>query len=177
MKTAHLLSALAFFVLTSCASVSVASDYDKKVDFTRYKTFAFYKPGIDKVEISDLDKKRILQAIEQEMTAKGFTLSDNPDLLVNFFTKSRDQVNVNQWPGGWGYGFGWGWSPWMWGGYTTVNTNTEGTLFIDLIDASRKELVWQGEGVGVLTQNSSKKDERIRAFVSKILAQYPPGKK
>ncbi len=46
-----------FLMLTSCCAVRVNSDYDKKVDFSPYKTFAFYKTGIDKVEISDLDKK------------------------------------------------------------------------------------------------------------------------
>ncbi len=168
----RILPALALFVLASCASVHVASDYDKKVDFSSYRTYAFFKNGIDKVEISDLDKRRILHAVEEELKAKGLSPSDNPDLLINFFTKSTEQVNVN--PNGWGYGFGWGWSPYMWGGGASVYTNTHGTLFIDLIDAKRKELVWQGEGTGVLTQNSEKKEERIKEFVSRIMAQYPP---
>ena len=167
-----ILPMLTLFMLASCASVHVANDFDKKVDFTNYKTYAFFKNGIDKAEISDLDKRRILRAIEEELKAKGFTPSDNPDLLVNFFTKSTERVNVNQ--GGFGYGFGWGWSPYMWGGGASIYTNTEGTLFIDLIDANRKELVWQGEGTGILTQNSAKKEERIREFVAKIMAQYPP---
>lgn len=44
-------------VMTSCSTVQVASDYDQTVDFSKYKSFAFFKPGIDKAEISDLDKK------------------------------------------------------------------------------------------------------------------------
>ena len=47
-------------LFSSCSAVKVAVDYDSKVDFKKYKTFAFYKTGIDKAEISDLDKKRIL---------------------------------------------------------------------------------------------------------------------
>ena len=62
--------------LTSCNSIKVATDYDSKVDFKSYKTFAFYKPGIDKAEISDLDKKRVLRAIESELLAKGFAKSE-----------------------------------------------------------------------------------------------------
>lgn len=166
------------FVLGSCSSVRVASDYDKNVDFGKYKTYAFYKTGIDKVEISDLDKKRIMRAIDETMSAKGFTKSDKPDLLVNLFTKARQQVDVNTFNAGWGYGWGYGWNPYFWGGNnTSVSTYTEGTLYIDLIDASKKELVWQGEGEGVLTKDAEKKDERIAEFVSKILAQYPPVKK
>jgi hypothetical protein len=178
MKTIKLLPLLFLFTLVSCSSVQVATDYDKNVDFANYKSFAFFKSGIDKVEISDLDKRRILNAIDAELTAKGITKSENPDLLVNIFTKSRQQVDVNQFNAGWGYGWGWGWNPWMWGGRsTTVSTTTEGTLYIDLIDARKKELIWQGEGVGVLTQNINKKDERIKEFVKKILEKYPPGKK
>ncbi len=176
MKTFKLVPILLLLILTSCSSVTVYSDYDKNVDFTPYKTYAFFKPGIDKVEISDLDKRRILHAIDAEMQAKGFTKSENPDLLVNIFTKSREQVNVNQFNAGWGYGWGWGWNPWMMygGNQTSVSTSTEGTLYIDLIDAKKKEMIWQGEGQGTLTRNIDKKDEKIADFVKKILAQYPP---
>ena len=49
-------------------------------------------------------------------------------------------------------------------------------LYIDLIDANDKELVWQGRGVGTLNniKNIEKKEERIREFVSEILSEYPP---
>ncbi|SCY83085.1 DUF4136 domain-containing protein [Flavobacterium caeni] len=178
MKNLKLLPVLLVFLLGACASVKVSSDYDKNVDFNQFKTYAFYKNGIDKVEISDLDKKRILRSIDEAMTAKGFTKSENPDLLVNIFTKSREQISVNQFNAGWGYGWGWGWNPYMWGGNTTtVSSSTEGTLYIDLIDAKKKEMIWQGQGIGTLTQNVDKKDEVIKNFVAKILEQYPPQKK
>jgi hypothetical protein len=161
----------------SCSSVSVYQDYDKNTNFTQYKTFAFHKNGIDKAEISDIDKKRILRALDETLTSKGFIKSDNPDILISFFTKEREQVDVNQFNMGWGFGWGWGWNPWLWGDTTTVNRYVEGTLFIDIIDAKTKELLWQGEGVGTLTKNVDKKDERTKEFVTKILAQYPPVKK
>ena len=173
MKTLKILSLLLFFIFSSCSSIKVNSDYDKNIDFTQFKTFAFYKNGIDKVEISDLDKKRILRSIDEAMTAKGFTKNETPDLLVNIFTKEREQVDVNRFNYGWGYG----WNPYMWGGNTSVSRYTEGTLYIDLIDAKKKELIWQGEGEGVLTKDTNKKDEKIKEFVVKILEQYPPKKK
>ena len=64
----------------------------------------------------------------------------------------------------------------MWGNNTSVNRYTEGTLTIDIIDAKKKELIWQGQGEGVLTKKTEKKDEKIKEFVSKILEQYPPKK-
>ena len=66
-------------LLSSCSSVRVAADYDKEANFEQYNTFAFFKPGIDKAEISDIDKRRILRAIEAELMAKGMTKSENPD--------------------------------------------------------------------------------------------------
>lgn len=177
MKTLKILSLLLLFVASSCCSVSVNSDYDKKVDFAPYKTFAFHKAGIDKAEISDLDKKRILRSIDEVMTSKGFAKSDNPDLLIAFFTKEREQINVSQYNAGWGYGWGFGWNPYLWGGNTSVSRYTEGTLYIDIIDAKKKELIWQGEGQGALTKDTNKKDEKVKEFVSRILEQYPPKKK
>ncbi|WP_313804320.1 DUF4136 domain-containing protein [Flavobacterium sp.] len=177
MKTLKLVSLTLLFILGACSSVRVNSDFDKNVDFSQYKTYAYQKSGIDKAEISDLDKKRILRAIDNEMTNKGISKSEAPDLLVTIFTKERERVDVSQYNAGWGYGWGWGWNPYLWGGRTYVSTSTEGTLYIDIIDAKKKELIWQGVGSGYLTQNTDKKDERINEFVSKILSQYPPEKK
>ena len=175
-------------ILSSCVSVRVVADYDREKDFKEYSTYAFYKTGIDKAQISDLDKKRILRAIETEMTNRGFTKSQDPDILVSIFTKEREQVDVFNNNLGWGWGgfgwggWGWGYNPWLWGpGWggawgPTVSTRTEGSLYIDLIDAKDKELVWQGRGVGTLnnTKNIEKKEERIRKFVAEILSEYPP---
>ena len=90
------LAILALGLLASCSSVRVVADYDQKVDFQTYDTFAFYKTGIDRAQISDLDKKRILRAIDAEMSARGFTKSQEPDLLVSIFTKeSRMNMLTN----------------------------------------------------------------------------------
>ena len=171
MKLVKLLSVLGFFILTSCSSVYVNTDYDKKANFAAYKTYAYNKSSIDKLEISDLDKKRILYAIDAVMPTKQFSKSENPDVLINIFTKERERVNVYN-TMGWGYGFGWGWGMGM--GFTQTTTTPEGTLYIDIVDAKSKELVWQGIGTGYLTTNFEKKDERIAEFVTKILEKYPP---
>ncbi|MEM9679278.1 MAG: DUF4136 domain-containing protein [Bacteroidota bacterium] len=172
--------AILFVVVSSCSSVRVAADYDGDVNFDNYKTFAFFKTGIDKADINDIDKRRILRAIEKELLAKGYTKSQNPDVLVSIFTKSNQRVDVynNAWGwggwGGWGWGPGWGWGGWGWGG-PSVSTTTEGVLFVDLIDAKKRELVWQGMGTGYLTKRTEKKEARINEFVTKIMERYPPG--
>jgi|LGVD01.1.fsa_nt_gb hypothetical protein len=183
MKLFKVFPILLFFLIASCSSVNVNSDYEKNTDFSNYKSYAFYKKGIDKVEISDLDKRRILRAIEAEMLAKGFVKSEDPDLLVSIFTKSREKIDVynNNYYGWypWYYGYGYGYGGYGMGygfGYNNVSSSTEGTLFIDLIDAHKKELAWQGMGTGILSKTKSieKKEARISEFVSKIMIQYPP---
>ena len=194
MKGLRLLPLLGvFLILASCSSVRVASDYDQNVNFNEFKTYAFYKPGIDEAEISDLDKKRILRAIDAEMSAKGFTKSENPAVLVSIFAKANERVDVYQNNfgfggfggfgfGGFGFGrfgyggFGFG-GPWGWGGNfgNNVSTRTEGTLYIDIIDKANKQLVWQGQGTAPLTNRSvEKREERIQEIVSEILEIYPP---
>ncbi len=175
MKLFKFTPLLLLLVFTSCTTVRVATDYDRTVDFSKYNSYAFYKPGIDKVEISDLDKKRILRAIDAELAAKGMAKSDTPSLLVSFFTKERERINVyNN-----NFGWGWGWNPWWYGGYygSTVSRSTEGSLYIDLIDAKTNELVWQGIGSARLITNGDieEKEERIREIVQEIIARYPPG--
>jgi hypothetical protein len=174
MKIIKLLPVAVLFLVASCSSVRVTSDYDTTTDFSKFKTFAFYKKGIDKVEISDLDKRRILKAIESELLAKGLTISEDPDVLVNIFTKSRQKVDVYN-----NNSMYFGWHPWYYGPNfgTHISKYTEGTLFVDLIDAKTKELAWQGIGSGALNTsgNVTKKEERIKEFVGEILAKYPPG--
>ena len=74
-------------------------------------------------------------------------------------------------------------SPWLWGGPRVLRAQCQHAyrrmpLYIDLIDAKNKELVWQGRGVGTLKQHRKieKKEERIREFVSANFAEIPSGR-
>ena len=173
MKIIKLFLLVLVFGLASCSTLRVTSDYDTNTDFTSYKTFAFYKKGIDKAKISDLDKRRILKAIETEMLSKGFTKSKNPDVLVSIFAKSRKKVNIdsrNGYPSGFGY-------PVYYYPRNGVRITrlVEGTLFIDLIDTKNKKLLWQGIGSGALrAKTGPKKEAKIQLFVKEILNEFPP---
>ena len=188
MKALRLLPLLAIMVLvSSCSTVRVASDYDQTVNFNEYKTYAFYKPGIDKAEISDLDKKRILRAIETEMASKGFTKSQNPTVLVSIFAKANKRIDVYQnnfgFRGGWGWGgfgrfggWGGGFGPWGGGAFgNNISERTEGVLYIDLLDVNKKQLVWQGKGTAsLISGNIEKRESRIQEIVKEIMEVYPP---
>jgi hypothetical protein len=176
LKTTAIMVVLAL-AIQSCGSVRVVSDYDTSVDFSQYKSFAFYKTGIDKAKINDIDKRRIMKSIESNLLAKGFNISEQPDLLVSIYTKSVENIDVDE---DYRFGYGWGtWSPWYRGvgGAYTVSRSTKGVLYIDLIDANKKELVWQGVGTGYLTTDVKEKEELIQKFVSEIIESYPPSPK
>jgi hypothetical protein len=154
----------------SCSSVRVFSDFDNSINFDNYKSFAFFKPGIEEVEISDLDKRRILKSIEKSLKAKKLVLSSNPDLLINISVKATDRLFINP-----NNGWDWGWNPWLYNSnFNSISVQTRGELFIDIIDSKSKLLVWQGKGYGGINEYMKNRDERINLFVSEILKNYPP---
>tara|TARA_B100001173_G_C15946281_1_gene529340 strand:- start:309 stop:857 length:549 start_codon:yes stop_codon:yes gene_type:complete len=162
------------FLLTSCNSIRVYSDFDSETDFKNYQSFAFYKTGIDKVEISDIDKKRILKSIEKNLKLKGMTVSEAPDLLINISTKSSENIYIDN---SYYSPYYSGWYPYYGRNYRRVShTTSEGVLYIDIIDTKSKQLVWQGKGIGFLSSNKMNRDELVEGYVNKILSVYPPQK-
>jgi len=161
-------STLMIILATACSTIRVTTDYETQTDFTKYKTFAFYKTGIDKAPISDLDKRRIIRAISQELEAKGMVKSKTPDVLISIFTKANEQVDIYENH----------WRPYYYGSFhrNQITKYTEGTLFIDVIEKEGKKLVWQGIGKGFLTKSSKpeKRDTNIQKFVREIMEHYPP---
>ena len=177
MKKHYIVLTLFVLIFTSCNSVRVVTDYDRSQNFSNLKTYAYLKDGVDKTKINDLDKRRILRAIDKNLIDKGFQKSNNPDLFINIFTKERQEINIynqNLNMPGWGWGWGWGWGPSLGWNQTSVSRSSNGTLYIDIINAKNRELIWQGSGEGILTSDIRKKEERINEFVKSILDKYPP---
>jgi hypothetical protein len=178
---------LAILMLTSCATLNVTTDYDKTADFSQYKTFAFHQLTDKSGSVSDLNKNRILRAIKAELLKKGFTENkDNPDLMVNVSTILEDKKSVIAHTDYYGYGgvyrpYGWGVG---YAGFAPPSTTTfnvyeykDGSLIIDLIDAAKKQLVWQGTGNKEIDKPSSDPDTAINEAVTKIMAGFPPNAK
>jgi hypothetical protein len=151
--------------LIACSSVTVKSDFDASVNFAQYKTFDFMSRSR---EANPLHNKRVEAAIEQELAAKGVQkqTAGKPDLLVAYHTNVRDKIDVNT------YGYRYGRYGRRVGTYTTVEKYQQGTLVVDLVDATAKELVWRGWAKGEVNDSVSK--EKIDDTVGKILDKYPP---
>ncbi|HEY3405609.1 MAG TPA: DUF4136 domain-containing protein, partial [Ohtaekwangia sp.] len=119
-------------VFAGCSSITTTYDYDKNADFTKFKTYA-YDESAEKLPIMQLDKDRLIAAVDREMQARGFSKSDNPDMLVGLHvtthqgqTATATTTGTGMYGGPWRYGYG--------GGFTTTSVNvenyTDGTLFI-----------------------------------------------
>lgn len=172
MKHRHIfLTILVLVILSSCTSLRTAFDYDKDTNFSNYKTFAFYKEGMDKLKVNDIDKKRFVQAVIEDLQGKGMRKStQSPDLLVNIIITGKERISVtDDYP----YGYVW-WYP---APSMTMRQYTESTIYIDLIDRDKNQLVWQGKGTDEFNASEQDKDTRIRETVMKILEQYPHGRK
>lgn len=161
-------------LFAGCSSVSINYDYNRDADFSAYKTFDWL-PGNTKGTGDQLVDRRVHAAVVNELTAKGFRQSPNPDLHVVWHVVLRDRVQLYNWGGGWGggyRGYGWGWG----GSQVDVVNYTEGTLVIDMVDAKTKELVWRGSARGTVDPDPSPQqlDENVKKTVAKILANFPP---
>jgi hypothetical protein len=146
-------------------------DFDSTVDFSQFRTYA-WRQGTPAGE-HFLDK-RIVSAIDSQLAAKGLTKSEaKPDLYVLYHLALGMQKSVS--------GFGTGSGPYGWrGGLDTfdarLNEIPVGGLVVDLVDASRRELVWRGVGVDEIDIEAKpdKRDKAISKAVEKILKNYPP---
>jgi hypothetical protein len=162
--------------LVACSSITTTYDYDKTVDFTKYKTYNF-TPEALKLGIQELNRDRLLAAIDKEMAARGFTKSDNPDALIDLLGKLEQKQTATATSSGGGmYGYGrYGYG----GGFSTTTVNyddyTEGTLFINFVDRSTEKIVWQGRGTKTLNENASpeKREANIKNGVAMIYQKFP----
>jgi hypothetical protein len=168
----------ALVLLVGCTSVKTTYDFDSTVDFSKYKTYDFTNDAKN-FPIQELDRARLLQAIETEMAAKGFTKSDNPDAWIDLQVKLEQKQTATATNTGVGYYGG----PYRYGYGGTTHINVEnyvdGTLFVNMIDKASEKLVWQGRGTKTLEEHPSpeKKEKNIKFGVQKIFTQYPPKKK
>lgn len=167
---------LMIFIIAACSSVTTSFDYDKTAEFSKYQTYAFTEHTEKLPEINQLDRDRILAAIDTEMSKRGYTKSDaSSDVLVDVFLKTEEEISATATNTGgygrWGYGYGWG------GGTTHVDYNkyTKGTLFISLVDRSTEKIVWQGRGTKTLNENvkPEKKEQNIKSAIAAIFMKYP----
>lgn len=179
--TRKLLLLLIVAMATGCASSPVVTtDYDRNANFAAYRTFAFAQSlGTDTAGYETLVTHTLKAATRSQMEQRGYTYTEtSPDLLINFNARLDKQLQVSQTPAmpmmyyGYRGGFYSNWNGY--GNEVRVDQYVEGTLNIDIVDAARKQLVWEGVAVGRV--NNKQREDRqaaINAVVAEIFSKYP----
>ncbi|MBX3301000.1 MAG: DUF4136 domain-containing protein [Nitrospira sp.] len=169
--------------VVGCTSIDVKTDFDQTIDFSRFKTFAF--TGITDLNQggvldNSLVRHRLETMIGRELQQKGLTqasLDQNPDLLVHYWVgvKHKQQVQSTgpavgaySWRGGYAWGAGYG-------GVTTYEYK-EGTLITDLVEPTKKGLVWRATMVADLEDSAKENVALTEKALKKAFENYPPSK-
>jgi hypothetical protein len=186
MKRLALIMALAVLVVLigSCSSTRFIVDYDTRHDFRGYSSYAWFKlaappeEATPPTEANTILTRRISWAIDGELARKGLSKAEigDADFLVTYSVvlQSRMVMYHTGWAGPYGWGWGWGgWGVGWSGSRSTVDTYTEGTIVVDVLDTKTRSLVWRG-----IIESAFKKpnpdDEKIRKVVARVMEGFPP---
>jgi len=161
----HMITALALAVLTAGVVYAqhVTTDSDPAAPFATYKTYA-WTPGT--ASAVSLTEQRIHDGVNAQLQGKGMTqVNSNPNVFVatHVTTHTVPQVIADGF-GPWGFG----------GGMATVQTYTEGSLIVDLYDATTRKMVWRGVATATVSSTPEKNAEKIDKSLMKMFARYPP---
>lgn len=177
--TAAATVAAAALLLAGCATTpkaTIRSTVDSATDFAQYRSFGFVeKLGTDTANYESMVSASLKNAARRELERRGLVYSgSSPDLLVNFNGKLDEKLRVTQTPSvtmGMGYyGYRGGiYSTWpMYPQETNVDQYTQGTLNVDVVDARRRQLVWEGVAVGRVTE---KVRDNIPAVIDSVMPE------
>ena len=180
MKSVLTIAGVLFLATILCSVVraqKTSAEYDKSVDFSTFKTFAFdEKEGARNPFVNTL----IVQAVERELTSRGLTkVSSDPDVKVVYLAATVPNLQVQSVP------FYHVVNPAYSGmvGSATMNMwdVTTGTLVIDLWDRKSDRVVFRGTVTDVLQRAPSADasadakmvSKPINKGVAKIFKKYP----
>ncbi len=194
MKKLVFIFPLIFVFFSSCNSWKFAAEYDHDVDFSTYKTFGLlsWDPHNDKI-MSKKTKKYMLTSIKEQLEARGYIYQEkNADLQVSVFAVVEEKtsysaysdhyagyngygavaIGVGVGSGGAGVGVvGYG-SPSMYP-YTAVTHDYHvGTVVVDLLDDSKKVIVWQGVATGRIDHEEATEVE-VKTNINRLFEEMP----
>ena len=174
------LSVAASILLAACASgPTVRTQGDPAANYASYKTFGYFdRVATDKAQYSTILTQRLKDSTKRELESRGYKyVESNPELLVNFNVNIENRTDIQSTPTAGGY---YGYRAGMyhgWVGYPqdvqTVHYQ-EGTIGVDLVDASKQQLVWQGVAEGRITKAIAENPSAaVDKAITEIFAKYP----
>lgn len=173
------LSCLMLVLVTSSQAQKIKVQYDKSLDFSKFKTYS-----IDPVDTGSKPMLRlaIQGAVEHDLNRLGLTkVAGNPDLYVQMYGAVDSDMTFHYHDpiyGGYIPPINSGVTLWhnIPGTVTTVVIH-KGQLVVDLIDANRKQLVWRGVAKLKLSDQRDEVLDQVNTTVETMFQQYPEVKK
>ena len=167
-------------LLGACAAgISYNHDYDPSANFTQLRSYiwAQAQAGSEPRGVSPLIERRVVAAIDSQLAAKGYTLSNSGegDFAVNFEITISQETNYNTYYTGMGYYGGWYGGMGMASSSTYATTTNNGTLIVDIFDTRSRNLIWRGTAQGTVEPDASmeQKEIRIHEAVAGVLQPFP----
>jgi hypothetical protein len=155
-------SLVCLLLVTGCATgPTIRSNVDPGANFNGFRTFSFFQPlSTDREGYQSLISQQLIASAQRELEARGLTRDDSkPDLLVNFSADLDQRLRITQTPAPVSSSFNRHrhglYSTWPTYQRTEVRQYTQGTLGVDVVDAARRQLVWEGFAIGRVTQRTT----------------------
>jgi hypothetical protein len=151
---------------TVAVGQQVSVNYNHNQSFSSFHTYAWGSSNANQIQNSILAQVA-QQDIDTAMQGKGFTKveeSQKPDLVLTANGGMKQQTSYSAW-GMRGIGGGMG--------GITPQQNVEGTLIVDLYNASTQSLVWRGIAQNTLSNNGNKNQQMVGNAVTKMFKQWP----
>jgi Domain of unknown function (DUF4136) len=166
-------------LLTACSTTDIKStEQAPGVDFAAYRSYNFL-PGEARNEAvfnrTGVGLEEVKQAVAREMERRGYRRTDQPELWVNIGVVNEEQVQTRQTDfrtDGAPYYIGQRNYHWQ-AGEVPVRTYEVGTVTVDVVDAARKDLVWQGVTASPLSKDPAKSARRVEEAVTELFERYP----
>lgn len=170
-------------LLAGCGSgPRVITNADPQANFADFRTFSFMRPlSTDLTGATSIMGTHLIAATTNELEMLGMRHTNNdPDLLVNFFVSTSEVTRASSMAttgmsthhrrGRYG----------TWGGYNValstgqMTQSTDGTLSVDIVDAARNQLVWEGAATARVTEaRQDNLEETLHDAITRIFRNFP----
>ena len=180
----HAIVAATLLLLAACAAPQPRTDVDRSANFTRLHSFAWlaedplFQPGEGDRAVSLLNRRRVVEAIEAALAARGFTPAssrDAADFTIVYSVGTRERVSGTTFGDGFYRPWSWGWSNYGRDMNLDVRSDLEGRLAIDILDAASKKPIWHGVSGDVLgALDLDQSGVRLVRAAQTVLERFPP---